>query len=42
VIHGVIGTYRIAPNGDTSLNRFDIYRVDAGGTLHLVRAISGG
>jgi len=39
-IHGVIGDYRIAANGDTSLDRFDGYRVGAGGALVLVRAVS--
>jgi branched-chain amino acid transport system substrate-binding protein len=39
-IHGVIGNYRIGPSGDTSLDRFDGYRVGPGGTLVLARAIS--
>jgi branched-chain amino acid transport system substrate-binding protein len=39
-IHGVIGNYRIAPSGDTSLDRFDGYRVGPGGTLVLARALS--
>ena len=39
-IHGVIGDYRINANGDTSLDRFDGYRVGAGGALVLVRRIS--
>jgi ABC-type branched-subunit amino acid transport system substrate-binding protein len=39
-IHGVIGDYMINADGDTSLARFDGYRVGRGGTLVLVRAIS--
>jgi ABC-type branched-subunit amino acid transport system substrate-binding protein len=39
-IHGVIGNYTINGAGDTSLDRFDGYRVGSGGTLVLVRAIS--
>jgi len=40
VIHGVIGTYRILPSGDTTLDDFDGYRVGAAGQLVLVRRIS--
>jgi branched-chain amino acid transport system substrate-binding protein len=39
-IHGVIGNYTINANGDTSLQSFDGYRVDAAGALVLVRRIS--
>jgi branched-chain amino acid transport system substrate-binding protein len=39
VIHGVIGAYRIEPSGDTTLDRFDAYRVGAGGALVSGRAI---
>ena len=35
MIHGVIGDYRIDAHGDTSLDRFDGYRVGAGGALVL-------
>jgi branched-chain amino acid transport system substrate-binding protein len=41
-INGVIGSYRIDANGDTSLDRFDGYRVGAGGALVLGRAIGSG
>jgi hypothetical protein len=40
VIHGVIGTYRILPSGNTTLDSFDGYRVGAAGQLVLVRRIS--
>jgi len=40
VIHGVIGSYRILPSGDTTLDSFDGYRVGAAGQLVLVRRIS--
>jgi branched-chain amino acid transport system substrate-binding protein len=40
VIHGVIGTYRILPSGDTTLDSFDGYRVGPAGRLVLVRRIS--
>ena len=40
VIHGTIGDYTIEPSGDTSLARFDGYRVGSGGRLVLVRPIS--
>ncbi|HEY7966311.1 MAG TPA: ABC transporter substrate-binding protein [Solirubrobacteraceae bacterium] len=40
VIHGVIGTYTIDRNGDTSLRTFDGYRVGAGATLRFVQAFS--
>jgi branched-chain amino acid transport system substrate-binding protein len=40
-INGVIGSYRIDQRGDTSLDRFDGYRVGAGGALVLARAING-
>jgi len=39
-IRGVLGDYRISATGDTSLDRFDGYRVGAGGALVLVREIS--
>jgi branched-chain amino acid transport system substrate-binding protein len=39
VIHGVIGSYRIDANGDTSLDRFDGYRVGPGGALVLARTL---
>jgi len=37
---GVLGSYTIDANGDTSLNRFDGYRATPGGTLVLVAPIS--
>ena len=40
LIHGVIGTYRILPSGDTTLDGFDGYRVGSSGQLVLVRRIS--
>ena len=39
LIHGVIGDYRIESSGDTTLDRFDGYRVGAGGALVSGRAI---
>jgi ABC-type branched-subunit amino acid transport system substrate-binding protein len=39
-IHGVIGDYTISAHGDTSLDRFDGYRVGSGGALILVAPIS--
>jgi len=39
-IHGVIGDYTINADGDTSLDRFDGYRVGSGGALILVAPIS--
>jgi hypothetical protein len=39
-IHGVIGDYRITPSGDTTLDRFNGYRVGAGGSLVLDRRLS--
>jgi branched-chain amino acid transport system substrate-binding protein len=40
VIRGVIGTYTIDAQGDSSLRTFDGYRLGSGGTLRLVRAFS--
>jgi branched-chain amino acid transport system substrate-binding protein len=39
LIRGVIGDYRIDAHGDTTLDRFDVYRVGAGGALVAGRAI---
>jgi ABC-type branched-subunit amino acid transport system substrate-binding protein len=39
-IHGVLGDYTINRNGDISLDRFDGYRVGAGGHLVLAQPIS--
>ncbi len=39
VIHGVIGSYTINGNGDSSLRTFDGYRITAGGGLTLGREI---
>ena len=41
-LDGVIGRYRFDANGDTSLDRFDGYRVGAAGKLVLDRVIPPG
>jgi branched-chain amino acid transport system substrate-binding protein len=40
-INGAIGSYRIFPDGNTSLKRFDGYRVTAAGELTLTGGLAG-